>query len=94
MLLAELDDVIVGSLIASWAGWRAHLNRLAVHPRHRRRGVAQWLLAAAEQRLQEYGAHRIDAMVLDGNDGGQAIWSAAGYTRQDDWSRWVKPLAR
>jgi hypothetical protein len=31
-------------------------------------------------------------MVLDGNDAGHAIWSAAGYSRQDNWSRWVKPL--
>jgi hypothetical protein len=31
-------------------------------------------------------------MVLDDNDGAHAIWAASGYRRQDEWSRWVKPL--
>jgi len=31
-------------------------------------------------------------MVLDGNDLGQNLWRASGYSRQDDWRRWVKTL--
>lgn len=34
----------------------------------------------------------MDAMVLDGNEAAHAIWAAHGYRRQDDWSRWIKPL--
>ena len=93
-LLAIHEETIVGCVIVGWDGWRAHLYRLAVHPDHRRRGLASWLLTAAEQRLREHGAIRIDAMVLDSNDAGYAIWSAAGYNRQKNWSRWVKPLSR
>jgi ribosomal protein S18 acetylase RimI-like enzyme len=92
LLLAFDQGNIVGCVIVGWDGWRAHLYRLAVHPDHRRRGLASWLLTAAEQRLREQGAIRIDAMVLDSNDAGYAMWSAAGYSRQDNWSRWVKPL--
>jgi ribosomal protein S18 acetylase RimI-like enzyme len=92
LLLAFHQATIIGCVILGWDGWRAHLYRLAVHPDHRRRGLARWLLTAAEQRLRGQGAIRMDAMVLDGNDAGSAIWSAAGYSRQDNWSRWVKPL--
>ena len=90
LLVAEGESGLVGTVIAGWDGWRAHLYRLAVHPRHRRQGIGQALLAAAEGRLAELGAHRFDAMVLDDNDLGHRLGAAAGYRRQDDWGRWVK----
>ncbi|WP_246267324.1 GNAT family N-acetyltransferase [Nonomuraea typhae] len=92
LLLAELDGVLVGTLIAGWDGWRAHLYRLAVHPAHRRKGVATTLLAAAETRFAAFGAFRADAMVLHDNTLAHHAWAAAGYTRQAEWGRWVKPL--
>jgi ribosomal protein S18 acetylase RimI-like enzyme len=90
--VAERDGKVVGSLIAGWDGWRAHLYRLAVHPDVRRQGVGRLLLAHAEDRLRALGAGRVDAMVLEGNDLGQTTWRAAGYAPQPDWRRWVKPL--
>jgi ribosomal protein S18 acetylase RimI-like enzyme len=92
VILAEHDGGLAGSVIAGWDGWRCHLYRLAVRPAWRRRGVGTALLAAAEQRFRSLGAVRIDAMVLDRNDLGQALWQAAGYRRQSDWRRWVKEL--
>jgi ribosomal protein S18 acetylase RimI-like enzyme len=91
--VAEDGGRIVGSLISGWDGWRAHLYRLAVHPEIRRRGVGQMLLAHAEERFRSLGATRADAMVLEGNDLGQTLWRAAGYAPQEEWRRWVKPLA-
>lgn len=90
LLVAVSDTELIGSLIAGWDGWRAHLYRLAVRPDYRRRGVGQALLEAAEARLAGLGARRFDAMVLDGNELGRRLWQAAGYRRQDDWRRWVK----
>lgn len=90
VLVIRADDRIVGTVIAGWDGWRAHLYRLAVHPEHRRQGVARTLLDAAEARLSALGAGRFDAMVLDGNDLGQSAWSARGYAPQPQWRRWVR----
>jgi ribosomal protein S18 acetylase RimI-like enzyme len=92
VILAEHDGALIGSVIAGWDGWRYHLYRLAVRPGWRRRGVGAALLSAAERRLTDLGATRIDAMVLDDNDLGQNLWRARGYQRQDDWRRWVKTL--
>ncbi|WP_413805814.1 GNAT family N-acetyltransferase [Streptomyces sp. OE57] len=92
LLLAERDGELAGTVIAGFDGWRCHLYRLAVHPGHRRRGVATALLAAAEERFAALGGRRGDAMVLNGNELAHHAWSAAGYAPQPQWSRWVKPL--
>ncbi|GHG08499.1 GNAT family N-acetyltransferase [Streptomyces zaomyceticus] len=92
LLLALADGLIVGSVIAGWDGWRASLYRLAVLPSHRRRGISTALLRAAEERFAALGGRRVDAMVLEANETGRRLWSAAGFVREERWRRWVKPL--
>lgn len=92
LLMAAIDGRMVGTLIAGWDGWRAHLYRLAVHPAYRRQGIARRLIERAELRFREFGAFRADAMVLVENELAHHTWSAANYYRQPQWGRWVKPL--
>ncbi|QAY69097.1 GNAT family N-acetyltransferase [Xylanimonas protaetiae] len=90
VIVAELDGRIVATVVAGWDGWRANLYRLAVEPGLRGRGLGRRMVQLAEARFRELGAERFSAMVLDHNELGQSLWSAAGYVAQDDWSRWVK----
>jgi ribosomal protein S18 acetylase RimI-like enzyme len=90
LIVAEHDGAVVGTVVAGWDGWRAHLYRLAVAPEHRRRGIGRLLVEAAEDRLRALGAGRFDAMVLAENELGSATWRAGGYAPQEEWRRWVK----
>lgn len=92
LILAELDGELVGTVIAGFDGWRCHLYRLAVHPQRRRQGIGSALLAAAEERFVRLGGRRGDAMVLQRNENAHHAWRAAGYSPEDHWRRWVKPL--
>lgn len=92
LILAELDGELVGTVIAGFDGWRSHLYRLAVHPGRRRRGIGAALLEAAEERFVRLGGRRGDAMVLERNEIAHHAWRAAGYTPEEHWRRWVKPL--
>jgi ribosomal protein S18 acetylase RimI-like enzyme len=93
LLLAEDDDGrIVGSVIAGFDGWRAHVYRMAVDPDVRKGGVGRALVAALEDRFRALGAVRSDAIVLLDNDLGRGFWDAVGYApdpKSDRWTRWL-----
>lgn len=90
LLLAESGGALVGSLIATWDGWRGGFYRLAVHPDRRREGIATALLAEGERRLEGQGAVRLTAIVIDDEPAAMEFWRAAGYRRQEHRARFVR----
>jgi ribosomal protein S18 acetylase RimI-like enzyme len=90
LLAVDGDDTIVGTVIASWDGWRGAMYRLAVLPSHRRRGIATALVEDGEQRLRAKGARRFHLIVVAGEEPARAFWSAAGYEQQQHRLRFVK----
>jgi ribosomal protein S18 acetylase RimI-like enzyme len=79
VLVVEARGRIVGSVIGMFDGWRGNLYRLAVHPAHRRQGVARALVAEAETRLTRRGVKRITALVEKDHPWAMYFWEAVGY---------------
>ena len=63
LLVATIDDQIVGSVIGGWDGWRGNIYRLAVTPKYRRTGIARLLVAKISSELFAKGATRLAALV-------------------------------
>ena len=79
VLVAEVDRCIVGSLIATFDGWRGNMYRIAVHPDYRRRGIGRALVEEGERCLTKQGAKRITALVEEKYPWAPAFWSNIGY---------------
>jgi ribosomal protein S18 acetylase RimI-like enzyme len=92
LLVAELDGRIVGTVMATWDGWRGGIYRLAVAREHRRRGLGRQLVAAAEERFRRVGAPKISALVLHEHDHAVGFWRAIGYEHDDRIARWTRTL--
>ena len=90
VLVAEAGGRIVGSLMATWDGWRGNMYRLAVLPEHRRAGIATALVRDGERRLRERGARRLSAIVLVEEQGAVEFWEQAGYSFQSEAGRFTK----
>jgi ribosomal-protein-alanine N-acetyltransferase len=78
-LVAEVDDTVVGYLIAREAGGAGEILNLAVDPPRRRGGVGRTLLDAGLVVLRRRGAEEIFLEVRESNLAAQALYLAAGF---------------
>jgi ribosomal protein S18 acetylase RimI-like enzyme len=92
LLVAERGGHVIGTLIATFDGWRGGMYRLAVDADHRRHGIGTALIRAGEARLRESGARRISVLVGVGDDVALGAWETAGYRRDPNMGRLVKNL--
>jgi ribosomal protein S18 acetylase RimI-like enzyme len=83
LLVATVNDDIIGTLLGTFDGWRGHVYRLVVHPHHRRCGIGRRLVHGMEQILKSAGAKRVIALVEADRAWAMQFWQAVGYPRDD-----------
>jgi len=91
-ILAILDNAIVGSIIATFDGWRGNMYRLATHPDYRRRGIARALVGESEKVFDGWGVRRITALVEKDHPWAVQFWQAVGYASDEKMSRYVRNI--
>lgn len=76
-------DGLIGVVLATHDGRKGWINRLAVDPDQRRRGLGSALIAAAEEALAAAGIELVAALVEGDNRSSRAMFEAAGYATGD-----------
>ena len=89
-LAARLDGVVVGHAVTSCAGDVAELQRIAVDPSCRRRGIASSLLAAVVEQASGRGCDRLLLEVREDNAGALAFYTARGFVEVDRRPRYYR----
>lgn len=74
----------VGYAITGRAGSRGYLQRLAVHPDHRRQGLASVLVDDGLRWLRRWGAREVLVNTQESNAGALALYEALGFDRQPE----------
>jgi ribosomal protein S18 acetylase RimI-like enzyme len=95
VLGAEIDGVLVGTVMVGFDGHRGWLYYVAVAPSAQRGGVGTALTHRAEEWLEERGAHKVQLMVRKGNDAPRLFYSELGYEPSDVtvFQKWIDPDA-
>jgi ribosomal protein S18 acetylase RimI-like enzyme len=82
-LVAEHRGEMIGSVFATHDGRKGWINRLAVAPPWRRRGIAARLVGEAGRRLADQGIQIIACLIEDWNADSKRFFESIGYTRFD-----------
>lgn len=83
-LVAEVDGRLVGSILATHDGRKGWINRIAVLPPYRKRGIAAGLVEEAERRISGLGIDITACLVEDWNASSMEVFEKLGYTKHPD----------
>jgi len=78
------DNHLVGTVIISCDVRKGWINRLAVDPDHRHRGIAKALIAESERTLRKQGVRIFCALIEDYNATSKKLFKECGYVEHHD----------
>jgi ribosomal protein S18 acetylase RimI-like enzyme len=82
-IVAVEEGRVIGAVLGRFDGRRGWVNRLAVDPRARSRGVGSTLMREVERRLRAKGCRKVNLHVARDNRAVCAFYAELGYQRAD-----------
>lgn len=82
--VAETEERLVGVIMTGSDGRRGYIYHTAVHPQHRKQGIAGRLVDASLRALKECGINKVALVVFDRNEDGNRFWEKQGFTVRED----------
>ncbi|OYD07002.1 GNAT family N-acetyltransferase [Paludifilum halophilum] len=79
VLVAEIDDRVVGAIVGTMEEDTGYFYCLAVHPDYQGCGVGRELTSLLEERFHSKGVHRIEVMVDGGTEKLVPFYNHLGY---------------
>lgn len=83
LVVAEMADVLVGSVMLGYEGHRGWLHYLAVHPDHRGTGLGRRLVEDALELLASLGCAKVNLQVRRSNLEAVAFYEHLGFVEDD-----------
>jgi ribosomal protein S18 acetylase RimI-like enzyme len=87
------DDKLIGAVVSTSDGRKGWINRLAIDPDYRKRGLALKLIEGSEKFLYGLGLKIIAALIEDYNEPSMALFGKAGYKFSKDVYYFSKRLS-
>ena len=91
-LVAQAEDSIIGTVLGGYDGRRGMMYHLAVSSTHRRKGIANLLVDALEEKLKEKGCIRYYLLVTKDNQEAITFYKKRDWENMDDLYVFAKNL--
>ncbi|BFN38101.1 GNAT family N-acetyltransferase [Fidelibacter multiformis] len=91
-LIAEVNDVLVGTVLGSFDGRRGYVHHLAVLPEFQNRGFGSALLKVLEDTYRRMGVVKIHLFIETVNAEVESYYQKKGWHRRDDLIMMSKTL--
>jgi ribosomal protein S18 acetylase RimI-like enzyme len=83
LLVAEMDDIIVGTALGTHDGRKGWINRLAVDTNYRRRKIASQMVKELENIFEKIGLEVTACLIEEDNKISMELFKEMGYA---EWS--------
>jgi len=83
LLVSVKDGLVIGSVMGGYDGHRGWIYSLAVHPSHRRSGIASALMRTIETKLKMRGCLKVNLQIVTSNAEVVTLYEKLGFKTEE-----------
>ena len=82
-LIVELNNTLIGSVMAGYDGHRGSVYYLSVDPKYQNKGIGKMLMREIEKKLTDIGCPKINLFIRKSNIEVKKFYQSINYKNQD-----------